>query len=40
MVIYLYLFIIIVLLLYLYNLSNIKWNIDYYKELEKQCMLV
>jgi hypothetical protein len=40
MVIYLYLFIIIVLLLYLFNLTKIKWNFDYYKQLEKQCILI
>jgi hypothetical protein len=37
MIIYLYLFIFIILMLYLYNLTIVKWNFDYYKQLEKQC---
>lgn len=37
MIIYLYLFIFIILMLYLYNSTVVKWNFDYFKELEKQC---
>jgi len=37
MIVYLYLFIFIILMLYLYNLTIVKWNFDYYKQLEKQC---
>lgn len=37
MIIYLYLFIFIILMLYLYNITVLKWNFDYYKQLEKQC---
>jgi hypothetical protein len=36
---YLYLFVFIIMLFYIYNLTIIKWNFDYYKELEKQCYL-
>jgi len=40
MIIYLYLFLLIILLLYLYSLTSIKWNFDYFKQLEKQCIII
>jgi len=37
MIIYLYFIILMILLLYLYFVTKVKWNFDYFKELEKQC---
>ena len=40
MIVYLYLFIFIIIGLYLYSLTSIKWNFDYFKQLEKQCIII
>jgi hypothetical protein len=40
MIIYLYLFLLIILLLYLQTLTTIKWKFDYFKQLEKQCVII
>jgi hypothetical protein len=38
MILYLFLCLSIVLLLYIINIIRLRWNLDYYKELEKSCM--
>jgi hypothetical protein len=38
MVLYLYFLFISLLILYMIPLVKIRWNIDYFRELEKQCL--
>lgn len=40
MIIYLYLTLIILMMLYLQSIISIRWQFDYFKELEKQCLLL
>jgi len=38
MSIYIYMIFITIVLLLMYNITRIKWNMDYFKEIEKQCI--
>jgi hypothetical protein len=38
MVIYLYLLFIILMILYMMSMISLRWNLDYIRQLEKQCL--
>jgi hypothetical protein len=39
MIIYFYLLLVVLLMLYLQPIIALRWQFDYYKELEKQCLI-